>query len=155
MQESAEVQGPKPAAAGGESNSKPPKAKKKPVEWTGTLPVVAIAKICHEANKALCEGLGDESQVSWDEAPAWQKQSAVNGVKFHASGDHSPQQGHLNWLAEKKDAGWVYGEVKDAKAKTHPCMVDYNQLPVPQRSKDTLFKSIVDAFKKHRLVGAA
>jgi len=33
--------------------------------------------------------------------------------------------------------------VKDAKAKTHPCMVDYDQLPAEQRRKDELFGAAV------------
>lgn len=40
---------------------------------------VAIEKIaacCHEANRAYCRGLGDDSQVSWFDAPVWQKKSA-------------------------------------------------------------------------------
>lgn len=32
-----------------------------------------IAKVCHEANKAYCETLGDYSQPEWEAAPAWQK----------------------------------------------------------------------------------
>jgi hypothetical protein len=37
----------------------------------------------------------------------------------------------------------VYGEVKDAVAKTHPCMVPYDDLPEFQRKKDALFLAIV------------
>ena len=42
-----------------------------------------IARICHEANAAYCLSLGDTSQTDWDNAPDWQKKSAINGVKFH------------------------------------------------------------------------
>lgn len=37
----------------------------------------------------------------------------------------------------------VYGEVKDGEAKTHPCLVPYEQLPPAQRLKDDLFAAIV------------
>jgi hypothetical protein len=48
-------------------------------------------------------------------------------------------------LKEKVDNGWVFGEVKDAEAKTHPCIVPFEQLPVEQQAKDYLFKGIVHA----------
>jgi len=43
----------------------------------------AIAEVCHEVNRAYREALGDTSQVSWLEAPQWQRDSAIAGVKFH------------------------------------------------------------------------
>ena len=108
------------------------------------------AKLCHEANKAFCESIGDTSQLSWDDAPQWQKDSAINGVNFHLNNETKPSDSHESWMKEKIDAGWVYGEVKDAEKKTHPCIVPYEQLPVEQRSKDYIFKAIVDAYEKYR-----
>lgn len=50
---------------------------------------------------------------------------------------------HDNWMAEKVADGWVYGEVKDPAAKTHPCIVPFDQLPPEQQFKDRLFATIV------------
>jgi len=115
------------------------------------LDVEKIARIAHETNKAYCEAIGDTSQSSWNEAPDWQKQSAINGVKFHldnhANGlTPSPSASHDSWLAEKQAAGWKYGPAKDPEKKEHPCFVPYDQLPVEQRVKDYLFGAIVRAF---------
>lgn len=105
-----------------------------------------IAIVAHEVNRAYCEALGDLSQKPWNEAPEWQRTSAIKGVAFHrANPDASPSLSHENWWAEKKQDGWVYGPVKDAAAKTHPCCVPYDQLPVEQRAKDYLFKGVVHA----------
>jgi hypothetical protein len=41
--------------------------------------------------------------------------------------------------------GWVYGETKDPVAKTHPCLVAYNDLPIEQQVKDHLFRAVVKA----------
>jgi len=109
--------------------------------------VLEVAEMAHQVNKAYCESRGDESQVGWDDAPDWQKESAINGVKFHFQNDVTPEQSHENWLKEKADDGWVYGIVKDVEKKEHPCMVEYGMLPIAQRSKDYIFKSIVDTFK--------
>lgn len=105
-----------------------------------------IARVCHEANRAYCLMLGDESQPHWEDAPEWQKQSAVNGVQFHVENPQAgPAGSHVNWMKEKLADGWKYGSVKDADKKEHPCLVRYEELPVEQRVKDTLFLSIVHA----------
>ena len=106
----------------------------------------AIARICHEANRAYCESLGDLTQTTWDNAPDWQKESAINGVQFHMDNpDSKPSDSHENWMKEKESDGWVFGEVKDPEKKEHPCMVPYDQLPQEQQVKDALFIGIVRA----------
>lgn len=108
--------------------------------------IVSIAKVCHQANKAWCEAVGDNSQKDWDDAEQWQRDSAVNGVKFkleNADAGHDAQ--HNSWMKEKIDAGWVYGETKDAENKTHPCIVPFDKLPEFQQKKDALFCAIVEA----------
>ena len=110
---------------------------------------VEIAKLCHKVNKEYCLALGDDSQMPWDDAPDWQKESAIKGVEFHlVNKDTTPADSHNSWLAEKERDGWVYGEVKDAEAKTHPCIVPYEKLHMTQRAKDYIFKAICDFFKE-------
>ena len=107
-----------------------------------------IAEVAHEANRAYCSAINDFSQVSWEDAPDWQKISAKKGVKFHLENpDASPSQSHDEWLAEKIRTGWKYGPVKDPEKKEHPCCVPYDELPLEQRIKDTLFASIVSTLK--------
>lgn len=110
--------------------------------------ILNIAIACHEANKSWCEANGDTSQSHWADAEQWQRDSAVNGVKFKLNNpDAGHDAQHNSWMKEKVDAGWVYGEVKDAEAKTHPCIVPFEQLPEFQQKKDALFCAIVDALK--------
>ena len=105
-----------------------------------------IAMICHEANRAYCASLGDRSQPPWDEAPDWQRLSAINGVAaIMCDPRMPPSASHASWMAEKLANGWCYGPTKDAEAKTHPCMVPYEQLPEEQRLKDHIFGAIVRA----------
>lgn len=117
--------------------------------------VEQVARVCHEANRAYCESIGDRSQPSWDQAPEWQRKSAIKGVEFHiahVSAGHkpSPSTSHESWLAEKYRDGWKYGPVKDPVKKEHPCFLPYEQLPVEQRLKDYIFAAIVEAFWKGR-----
>lgn len=105
-----------------------------------------IARICHEVNRVYCLGLGDTSQPVWDEAPDWQKASAITGVRFHQQNPDAPASAsHESWMAQKEREGWVYGKVKDPGAKQHPCMVPFDELPPEQQFKDVLFTTIVKA----------
>lgn len=102
------------------------------------------AKACHEANRAYCESIGDGSQVAWEDAPNWQKVSAVSGVKFHINDPFaSAAASHENWLYQKEADGWSYGPTKDVDAKTHPCMVPFEDLPLEQQHKDAIFRKSV------------
>jgi hypothetical protein len=104
------------------------------------------AMLAHEANRFYCVSIGDTTQVPWSDAPQWQKDSAINGVKQIAQDPlTTAAQSHEGWLKEKREAGWVYGEVKDADKKTHHCMVPYEQLPAEQRTKDAIFGAVVRA----------
>jgi len=109
-----------------------------------TKPILeAIAQVCHEANRAYCRTIGDESQPTWADAPQWQKDSVILGVRFALENpDAGPSHSHESWLAEKEAAGWKYGPVKDAEKKEHPCFVPYDKLPLEQRRKDHLFQAV-------------
>lgn len=106
------------------------------------------AQVAHEMNRAYCRSIGDSTQPSWEEAPQWQKDSAVVGVQFHLdTPEASPEASHISWLAQKRADGWKYGEVKDAEKKEHPCFLPYDQLPVTQRAKDYIFKQTIESLR--------
>lgn len=96
----------------------------------------------HEANRQYCENIGDDTQVAWEHAPVWQRTSAIMGVHGVIDGN-GPRESHASWLAEKLRDGWRYGATKDPEAKTHPCMLGYDDLPMRQREKDHVFVSVV------------
>jgi hypothetical protein len=103
-----------------------------------------IAKTAHEINRAYCLAIGDDSQPSWEDAPQWQRDSAIAGVAFHmANPDAKPSDSHESWLKQKEEEGWKYGPVKNPETKEHPCYVPYDELPVEQKAKDYLFIAVV------------
>lgn len=115
------------------------------------MPSIAyIAAVAHSVNRAYCFALGDHSQPTWSDAPQWQKDSAIAGVKFHmANPNAGPAASHESWLAEKRADGWQWGPVKDADKKEHPCFVAYVDLPKEQQAKDYLFCAIVHSMIDH------
>jgi RyR domain. len=105
-----------------------------------------IARVCHEVNKAYCEALGDTSQLKWEDAPQWQRDSAMLGVALHIDQpDAGPQASHESWMAQKLAEGWVYGPTKNPELKQHHCIVPFAELPVAQQAKDFIFRGVVHA----------
>ena len=111
-----------------------------------SIPIVEIARVCHEANRAYCATIGDDSQVPWFDAPDWQRDSAENGVRAISDNRRlTPEDSHEGWLEEKIEDGWKWGEVKDPEKKLHPCMMPYFDLPEEQKVKDHLFQAVARA----------
>lgn len=107
-----------------------------------------IARVAHEINRAYCESLGDSSQLPWEDAPEWQKSSALLGVQLHINNpDVGPQASHESWMQEKLRDGWTYGPEKRPDLKQHPCIVPFDQLPREQQAKDYLFRAVVLALE--------
>jgi len=46
------------------------------------------------------------------------------------------EMAHEIYIKSKIDAGWIYGKVKNAVKKTHPLLVDWNDLPEEEKQKD-------------------
>lgn len=109
---------------------------------------IQIAIVCHEANRAYCQSIGDHSQKSWEDAEQWQRDSAEKGVAFALANPDAPASAqHDAWLKDKLDDGWKYGPVKNAETKEHPCCVAYDELPDEQKAKDYLFQAIVKCLR--------
>ena len=110
-----------------------------------------IVAACHSAWYAYTVlGLG-ESGEPLVTAPRWQKRSIAEAIEFwdtkmtelnlEGKAENtivtvlSPLS-HMNWCDHKIADGWSYGPIKDPEGKTHPCLVDYDQLPESQKKKD-------------------
>lgn len=107
-----------------------------------------IAKVCHEVNRAYCLALGDTSQSAWEDAPQWQKDSAMLGVKLHTENDVGPEASHESWMAQKVAEGWVHGPDKNPDMRLHPCIMPFAHLPAAQQAKDYIFRAVVHALRE-------
>lgn len=113
---------------------------------------VAIAHICHEANRALQIEQHDPTipvSPSWDDLDEETRQSAIQGVVAHLRSIQetgqplSAEASHEEWVRFKLTHGWTLGPVKDETLKQHPLLVPYEDLPPAQQVKDRLFASTV------------
>lgn len=76
--------------------------------------------------------LGDNSQPSWDEAPEWQRNSAVDGVVYHltelsAGRKPSPAASHEKWMEAKLADGWKHEPIKQGEMVYRPCGFPFNR----------------------------
>ena len=56
----------------------------------------------------------------------------------------SPEELHDDWVKAYEEMGWVYGEVRDVEAKTHPDMLPFDQLDPRERDKDAVFVALCE-----------
>ncbi len=102
-----------------------------------------IARVCHEANRALQNVLGEPCpSVPWDVVSEDTRKSVLQGVDL-ARQNGTPEEQHEVWLDHKLADGWRYGTVRNEVEKTHPNLVTYGNLPPRERLKDELFLAIV------------
>lgn len=109
---------------------------------------MTCARAAHEANRAYCSAIGDDSQKPWEQTPRSVQDSAKAGVRGALEGA-TAEQIHESWLEfKRREGGWRYGPVKDLAAKVHPCFRPYGELPAEQRAKDELYLAVVRATAK-------
>lgn len=110
-----------------------------------------IARIVHTANNELRAQLNEPLQT-WEELTEGERAGVRAGIliTIHHP-EMTPEDSHASWCRTKFEQGWVYGPVKDAVAKTHPCLVAYAELPKAQRAKDYLFQGIVRALTQAQI----
>jgi len=108
-----------------------------------SLTIDQITKICHQANAALCESLGDFSQAQYEQSPEQQKGSARQGVQFLIDNPKATaKDSHSAWVDYKLDLDWTFGKVKDDVTKVHPCLIEFDQLEPMLQLKDKIFTAI-------------
>lgn len=103
-----------------------------------------VARICHEAHRALCLALGDLSIGPWDFLADWQRDDALASVKL-LRGGFSAEQMHEAWVEGKKAKGWKKGDQKAPDRLEHPDLVEWDELPAIEQAKDNLWSAIVTA----------
>lgn len=108
-------------------------------------------QIAHETSRHYNESIG-EYIPCWAALKSHQRREPIKGASFYI--DHrtaTAEQSHSAWAESMTAAGWSYGEAKDYSAKTHPGLVEFDQLSEAQRAKAHVFRSVVMAFVDQHL----
>lgn len=107
-----------------------------------------IARVAYGVNVAYRTFIGEPDQPKWLDADPHAVSRMLSGVVFALSHpDATPEDQHKEWCRTHILNGWIWGLEKSEKLKTHPNLVEYQDLPSQQRLKDALFRAIVDAMR--------
>lgn len=113
---------------------------------------LAVAQVLHEANRALCAAHGDLSHAPWgdlDEATWGHFARGVDNVLENPGVDAAGL--HDFWVKDHERMGWTWGATKDRVAKTHPCLVPFDELAELDKAKDRLVIAIVLALSPEKV----
>jgi serine phosphatase RsbU (regulator of sigma subunit) len=55
---------------------------------------------------------------------------------------------HLRWCWERRLNGWRYGQIRDTARKTHPSLINYNDLEETEKDRDRELVKLIPAFLK-------
>ena len=103
----------------------------------------AIARAAHEAIRGWVTAHGQKATPPWSRAAKWMRDSTRESILFAIENPEAPHSAqHDQWMEQKFRDGWVFGETKDASAKTHPMLIPYEDLPEFERRKDALMRAI-------------
>ncbi len=78
---------------------------------------------------------------------------SVDELQYLARGEHK------RWIAEKLSMGWKYGETRDNSKGIHPSLVDFDDLSLAEKNKDSeafaaMLNNLVNAnYKIYRIYG--
>tara|TARA_R110000850_G_scaffold181957_1_gene307338 strand:+ start:2576 stop:3073 length:498 start_codon:yes stop_codon:yes gene_type:complete len=106
----------------------------------------AAAIACHEMNKTYCAAFMDFDHEHWDDCPEALQNSARDGIiAICMNPAITPPELHNNWMMGKAAEGYVWGPTKSVVDKTHPSLIEYNELTYQERMKDLIFLSTARA----------
>ena len=105
-----------------------------------------IAEFVHETLSNWARLRGMPEYPSWADAEDWMRASTIESVEHVLNDqDAAPGAQHEQWIEQKIRDGYKWGKKKDDKAKTHPMLVPFAELPVDERAKDAIIVALVRA----------
>jgi len=105
------------------------------------------AKFVYDAARLAAEAAGAPIiPEPWDEREEPFRKQFLEVIERQV-GEHrskSAEELHGSWMQAYYAMGWVYGEVRDVAAKTHPDLVPYADLGSLERDKDAVFVALCE-----------
>ena len=109
---------------------------------------LSIAHACHNAHNVLCANNGMQV-IPWeDKSPEHQATVANSLDKILSGAIRTPQEAHVNFVMNKREDGWEYGENYSTRKKINPRLCSYEDLDDIERMKEELFFAVASSFRK-------
>lgn len=91
--------------------------------------------ICFQMGAKLpLHDVGEDYEISKERLD-----SLIDGTKWTlAHPEATAEDNHVHWMKFKREQGYKYGEILDTINKTHPSMVNFEDLPDVEKRKDEM-----------------
>lgn len=112
------------------------------------LTSLQIAEIIHSVSSRIPRPDGSLVDL-WCDLDDVFKINAANAVaEIMNSPTRTPEELHNLWAKPLLENGWTVGEY-NKDLKTHPCLVEFNELPVSEILKDEIWYHMTELFRKY------
>ncbi len=110
--------------------------------------VQELAELIHGINLLYTKTAGlPGTTVPWIAVSEGERAKFIAAVEEQIKNpSSSPENSHKRWMKSKKQDGWIFGEFNRVE-KTHPCLANYDELPLEQQIKDKLFMKLIKMMK--------
>lgn len=103
--------------------------------------IEGIAKTCHQANKAFCESMGDNSFTDWEDSEDWVKALTIFQVRNIIANPLEPHYGsHDAYVDKVPEITW-----ENAPEGFNKKLSRYEEWSIEDKTKSKMFKAIVEA----------
>lgn len=109
--------------------------------------VYDMARAVHEINRHYNKLLMDREDPTWDDLSDEEKnrRTELLSETIPDLKGISAKKMHDMWVKQQAREGWKFGETYDKKKKTHPCIVDWKDLPDLEKAKDAMYLAVIKA----------
>jgi len=114
-----------------------------------TITISDLNRMVHEALKTYNDVIGDVPLPDFDDSPHADRKNWTTEFLFrnHALLPISARIVHEAWFNQMEKEDWKLGQHKNARMKTHPGMVHWEDLDIAQRKKCGLLVAFFNLFK--------
>ena len=111
------------------------------------------SEIIHEVLSTISILFGSGGYPPWHTFPREDKDLVRAAVRAVTEDDADARHLHELWVEGKKKQGWRYGFARNAGQKTHPMMVDYDELSSREKFKDEVFVALAKLMEEYAVWG--
>lgn len=110
--------------------------------------VLLAARTAHSVMQCIAEAMGERTLPAWEQTPYWYRASFTKQVENILYYGARTRSSHNKWVNRMKRRGWTQkdGPV-DRVNKTHPYLMEYNELPGWVKLKQKSLRAAVMPFK--------
>jgi hypothetical protein len=103
-----------------------------------------IAEIAYALHVRSCQLFGDLTHSTYRDNEADAKARFRAGIDFHlANPKASAKAAHESWMAARTAEGWAPGAKKDIRARSHPQLVPWAEVPQHRRMQYDMIATVV------------